>query len=57
VKGKHFMGDRVIFSVFIFIIVVLWMGVMTIIKPEFAFRTTATNTLKKKTYKSSNKKL
>lgn len=49
------MGDRIIVSVFILIVVVLWMGVLTIVKPEYVFKTTAINTLKKKPTKAQIK--
>jgi len=46
------MEERIVFSIFTLIIFVLWMGLLSIIKPEFMVKTTALNTLKKTPTKS-----
>ena len=50
------MVDKLTFSLFFFIVFVLWMGLLSILKPEFMVRTTATNTLKKKPTKAQIKR-
>jgi hypothetical protein len=49
------MAAKLIFSLFFFFVFVVW-GIIGIIFPEFTYRTTATNTLKKKPTKSAIKR-
>ncbi|MFC4305966.1 hypothetical protein [Cohnella boryungensis] len=49
------MGDRIVFSIVVFIITFV-PGLMGVFKPVLAYKTTATNTLKKTPSKSAIKR-
>lgn len=50
------MGDRIIFSIMVFIILIV-PGLIGVFFPELSYRMTATNTLRKKASKSAVKRV